>query len=219
MEEEMIRQIEVEKSYLDLVYSILEEAALRPIRVKRDGMGRLEIGVSTRLTLWVDCRHAPQVGVWNGEMIKSGSINLGGREVGFTSGMIRAGAEWIPVKNEKAVTWVSQCWSWAGKEVSDLVWKHLPEVRKVIFIQQQPSNKLEVALIRNTSKVPYLHIRDVRRMPGKPEECQYMSWSESNMVALGRSYILGDCPEAVFIEGLCEANEQIRDLVYPKELD
>jgi len=210
---------EVEKSYLDLVYSILEEAALRPIRVKRDDKGRLEVGVSTRLTLWVDCRNSPQIGVWNGEAIQSGRMNIGGQEFGFTGGTVTIGSTTVPLKNTKAVTWVAQCWSWAGKEVSDLVWKHLPEVRKVVFLQQQPSNNLEVSLIRNTSKVPYLHIRDVRRMPDGLEEFRYMSWSESDMVALGRSYILGDCPEAVFIEGLCEANEQIRDLVYPKELD
>jgi len=84
---------ETEKPHLDLVYSILEEAALRPIQVKRDDKGRLEIGVSTRLTLWVDCRNSPQIGVWNGEAIQSGRMNIGGQEFGFTGGAVAIGSK------------------------------------------------------------------------------------------------------------------------------
>lgn len=210
---------ETERPYLELVNSILEEAALRPIQIKRNKHGPLEIGVSTRLTLWVDCRVIPQIGVWNGEVIENGRISMGGEVFGITGGMITVGNTGIPLNNTKVITWINLGFSWSRGEILDSVWKNLPDVRKIIFLQQQPFNKLEVAFCRNGAKVPYLHIRDVRRLPGEPEECRYMSWSSSDAVALGRSFVLGDCPESVFLEGIAEANEIIRDLVYPKECD
>ncbi len=67
---------ETEKPCLELVKEIMLEMALRPIRIKRDKRGRIEIGVSVTQTIWVDCRTKPKLGVWNGHVVEDGKCTM-----------------------------------------------------------------------------------------------------------------------------------------------
>jgi len=155
-------------------------------------------------------------------MLQAGMVNIGGQEFGFTGGTVTIGSTSIPLKNTKAVTWIEVRGEWSRGQIADLVWKGLPAVRKVIHLQQQPRHKIEVSIHRNMSNEVYIFVAYIQAYTngfGGDTNFVRTSKDDPHLVALGRSFILGDCPEAVFIEGLCEANEQIRDLVYPKELD